>query len=324
MINLEQEITRLTGAQKVIRTESVQTLWSGYGEIVRYTLEGGRYPSVIAKHIRWPQAQAGQNHPHGWNTDLGHQRKLKSYQVEQTWYETYAARTTPECRVPRLYQCWQQDGETVLLMEDLDASGYPRRIHHHRVALAEVKSGLRWLAHFHATFLGVAPEGLWPVGTYWHLATRPEEWDRMQNETLKAAAQALDERLSGAKFQTLVHGDAKLANFCFGEAADAIAAVDFQYVGGGCGMKDVAYFMSSCLEEDDCERHETELLGHYFRHLRAAVGPLVDGEALEAEWRALYPFAWADFYRFLDGWSPGHWKMHGYSARLAELALRKS
>ena len=43
--------------------------------------------------------------------------------------------------------------------------------------------------------------------------------------------------------------------------------------------------------------------------------------ALEDDWRALYPIAWTDFYRFLQGWSPGHWKLHRYSERLAREVL---
>ena len=34
-----------------------------------------------------------------------------------------------------------------------------------------------------------------------------------------------------------------------------------------------------------------------------------------------YPVAWTDFYRFLQGWSPGHWKLHRYSERLAREVL---
>ena len=74
----------------------------------------------------------------------------------------------------------------------------------------------------------------------------------MQNADLKKAAQGIDKRLQSARFQTLVHGDAKLANFCFSDVGQ-VAAVDFQYVGKGCGMKDVAYFISSCFNEEDCE-----------------------------------------------------------------------
>lgn len=99
-----------------------------------------------------------------------------------------------------------------------------------------------------------------------------------------------------------------------------MAAVDFQYVGGGCGMKDVAYFIGSCLDEHDCERLETQLLDSYFAALHAALSkhqPAIDPQVVEAAWRPLYPVAWTDFYRFLQGWSPGHWKIHRYSERLA-------
>ena len=122
-----------------------------------------------------------------------------------------------------------------------------------------------------------------------------------------------------------MHGDAKAANFCFANDG-RVAAVDFQYVGGGCGMKDVAYFMSSCLTEDECEQRETELLDYYFQTLQAALlarGHSTDFQALETDWRALYPVAWTDFFRFLQGWSPGHWKIHRYSRRLAEEVLEQ-
>jgi hypothetical protein len=105
-----------------------------------------------------------------------------------------------------------------------------------------------------------------------------------------------------------------------------VAAVDFQYVGGGCGMKDVAYFIGSCLYEEDCERYETELLDYYFARLREALelrDSGVDPDALEQEWRALYPVAWSDFHRFMKGWSPGHWKVHSYSERIAREVIAR-
>jgi hypothetical protein len=30
----------------------------------------------------------------------------------------------------------------------------------------------------------------------------------------------------------------------------------------------------------------------------------------------LYRMAWADFHRFMKGWSPGHWKLSDYSERV--------
>ena len=311
-MDIDQHILDVTGASAISRTQSVQTLWSGYGEIKRYILEGGKYPSVIVKHIR---LQGDDNHPRAWNTNISHQRKLKSYQVERTWYQHYASKTDDLCRLPQSLHALDTEHELLLIMEDLNASGFPIRITPNTVSLDDAKYCLTWLAHFHAKFMNTQPEGLWSIGTYWHLDTRPDEWQRMGNLALKNAAKRIDERLNLAKFKTLVHGDAKLANFCFGTNGQ-VAAVDFQYVGQGCGMKDVAYFISSCFEEYECEKHEKELLDHYFNQLEIAMNNNTDFQSVKKEWIALYPYAWADFYRFLDGWSPGHWKMHQYSARI--------
>ena len=89
-------------------------------------------------------------------------------------------------------------------------------------------------------------------------------------------------------------------------------------------MKDLAYFISSCLDENDSERMEHDLLNRYFELLGDALersGKTVDFAALVDDWRSLYPVAWTDFYRFLQGWSPGHWKLHRYSERLAREVL---
>ena len=90
-------------------------------------------------------------------------------------------------------------------------------------------------------------------------------------------------------------------------------------------MKDVAYFVGSCLDESACEERESDVLNTYFDTLAAALerrGSGVDIGALIAEWRALYPIAWTDFHRFLKGWSPGHWKINSYSERLAREVIR--
>lgn len=312
-------VLRSTGAATISRTEVVQSLWSGYGQIVRCYLTGNVAPSVVLKHVRWPDEQA---HPYGWVSDHSHQRKLKSYQVETTWYERYAERCADACRVPRCLAVEHRSDGVLLLLEDLDAAGFAGR--RRSVNDAEVDACLFWLANFHATFLGVQPDGLWTIGTYWHLETRPDELDALDDGPLKAAAVELDRRLSASPFQTFVHGDAKLANFCFSPDGKQAAAVDFQYVGGGCGMKDVAYFISSCFDEDECERREAALLDRYFKFLREALeasSKTIDSRALEVNWRELYPVAWTDFFRFLQGWSPGHWKAHRYSKRLASEVL---
>lgn len=316
---LEAALLAATGASEVRRLAKVQSLWSGYGEIVRLGLSGAAMDTAILKFVEFPSAN---HHPYGWHNDFSHRRKVRSYEVEMYFYENWANRCGEACRVPHGYAQQTLGEEHMLLLEDLDAAGYPRR--KSSLRRAEVEACLCWLANFHATFMGEAPAGLWEVGSYWHLATRPDEWQAMPEGALKDAAAAIDAHLNDCRFRTLVHGDAKLANFCFSEDGRRVATVDFQYVGGGCGMKDVAYFLGSCLGDQQCEQWESELLDVYFAELGAALrqsGKVADSAALEAEWRQLFPVAWADFDRFLLGWQPGHWKINAYSRRQVDKAL---
>lgn len=314
-----QTVLESTGAQSITGVDVVQRLWSGYGHIYRCRLEAAEAGSVVVKHVRWPSES---QHPRGWNTDVSHQRKVRSYEVETHWYREHSTRCGERSRTPECFASARVGDEVVLVLEDLDAAGFPQR--RRGPTPEEIEACLSWLAEFHATFMNASPEGLWPVGTYWHLATRPDELEALADGPLKRAAAELDARLNDARFLTFVHGDAKVANFCFPTGAGRVAAVDFQYVGGGCGMKDVAYFISSCLGERECERQEGKLLDVYFDCLSRALvrhRPEVDSTAVETEWRALYPVAWTDFYRFLQGWSPGHPKIHRYSERLAREVL---
>jgi hypothetical protein len=315
----QEAIRSATGSSAMEVTELIQELWSGYGQILRIRHEGSQPSTVIAKHIR--MAPAG-GHPRGWNSSLSHQRKLKSYQVETAWYRYWGERCGSDCRIPSFLSFEKHGDEILLVLEDLDAAGYPARLS--SVSPTQLNSCLDWLANFHATFMGAKPDGLWETGTYWHLATRSEELEALDDLPLKNAAPAIDRLLTSARYQTIVHGDAKLANFCFSTTGDKVAAVDFQYVGGGCGMKDLAYFIGSCLDESACEKRESELLDRYFGTLRTALAskhPNIAPAAVETEWRALFPIAWTDFHRFLKGWSPGHWKINSYSERLAREVL---
>jgi len=308
MINehFSSTILQATGATALGEQEMIQQLWSGYGKILRIGLQNAAVKSVVVKHVQLP---VHKRHPRGWNTDIGHQRKLKSYQVETAWYDTYSQHST--ARLPKFLALARDNDEVLMVLEDLDEAGYPLR--KGSVNWEEITACLVWLAQFHASYLGKAPHDLWKVGTYWHLETRPHELDELTDQRLKKAAPLIDEKLNNCTYQTFVHGDAKLANFCFAPNG-TVAGVDFQYVGGGCGMKDVAYFVGSCLGESECERLEAQILDTYFEHLQLNLQQ--PNEALETEWRALYRVAWADFHRFLKGWSPGHWKLNSYSERI--------
>nr|WP_269783343.1 phosphotransferase [Marinibactrum halimedae] len=291
--------------------------------------------SVIVKRISPPKEV---KHPRGWGGGLSHARKLKSYEVERYWYQHWSVQCDDRCRVPRCYEVGNHffgEGRPsdLLVLEDLDAQGF-----YLRLAEADASAVLpcvQWLAHFHARFLGASPVGLWGKGTYWHLETRPDEWAAMPEGLLKDAAQAIDSTLHNAKYKTLVHGDAKLANFCVSESG-TVAAVDFQYVGAGVGVQDLIYLIGSMSKGFPEEAVVEQLIDAYFDALKSAMGAyhphICSGEAADdieivdeivKEWRQLLPLAWADFERFLAGWMPTHHKRTDFSRRQTQLALEK-
>jgi hypothetical protein len=318
----EQRILQVTGANAISNIETLQTLWGGYGALLRVSLVGGLYRSVITKQIDLPDFSEKEAHPRGWDTQLSHARKLKSYQVELAWYEQYASLCDENHKVPQCIDSACEGQSMMFILEDLAAVGYPNALS--SPTKAAIYAGLSWLASFHAHFMNVAPKGLWDEGTYWHLNTRPDELAVLQDQTLKQAANDFDLLLSNSKYQTLVHGDAKLANFCFSNSHQIAAAVDFQYVGRGCGMKDVALFLSSVLTFEETPKQVETYLQHYFREFTSSLEqfqPSLDANDVVATWLKLYPVAWADFQRFVKGWSPDHWKINPFTESLTEQAI---
>ena len=298
--------------------QRLQPLWGGYGDLWRAELErDGRTSSVIVKHVRPPKNDRSRSH----------QRKLRSYAVELAFYAGQSARCfeLPACRVPRLVFGQDQPEGWILALEDLAEAGFQDRTHWGELHIAAV---LRWLATFHARFLGRERQAtdLWKVGTYWQLGTRPDELAAMQHPTLKKAAGAIDARLNAARFKTLVHGDAKPENASFAAASSEAAFVDFQYVGGGVGVKDVAYFLNGALSPRQYAEQVPAYLDDYFRELRsalAACGSTAEPELVEQEWRALFDLAWVDFYRFLLGWAPGSFDEDPFSEQLTRQVLSR-
>ena len=310
----KEYLLELTKASACEEIEVIQSLWSGYGKISRYQLIGSSLKTVVVKYISLNQVE---DHPRGWNTDYSHDRKVKSYEVETHWYEQWNHRCTDACPVPKFIGSYSEGKDQWIILEDLNEN-YPQR--KEQLDFSEVKVCLGWLANFHGTFLNEKPKGLWEIGTYWNIESRPDEFEKIEHLELKSKANRIDEVLNQCSYQTIVHGDAKLANFCFSKDGMKVAAVDFQYVGGGCGMKDVAYFLGSCLSSSECETYENELLNFYFLELEKAVGD-INFKELEQEWRKMYPIAYTDFTRFLMGWMATHQKVNKYSLKLMRSVL---
>jgi len=337
---------------KISSKKVIQRLWSGYGEIVRYHLE-------VAQNTQQNQSLIVKNvHPPNVNdTSISHLRKLRSYQVETAFYEKYSCKIISNGkgiedindgsvpRVPRLLYNKSNNelNLTQILLEDLNEVGYPGRQGYGSNAYIEqeVKPMIQWLARFHGAFLKkkVSHEeddqsyypGLWEQGCYWHLDTRPDEFNDMKRgHVLKKSAKMLDRRLKHhSQFVTLLHGDSKVCNFCFSDSTHAgkyrVAAVDFQYCGGGVGLRDLCYLLHSCMDDKDLKSSENEILAYYFQELRKSqnVTTSLSGreqDALEEEWRYLWPTCFADFERFLVGWSYGH-ESYGYAKAMIVKAL---
>ncbi len=305
-MSLERRIADALGARSVERTGRLQQLWRGWGEIARFSVRDGPVDAVVVKVVHGRPADTAR-------ASMSARRKARSYAVEAAFYRDVAGRIADQVRIPHVWHV----SDDLFVLEDLDAAGFPgRAVGAGSLSTEPLERCVDWLADLHRTALErdiePARAGLWPTGTYWHLDTRPDEWAAMVAGPLKSSAAGIDARLRSCPIQTLVHGDAKVANFCFG--GDGVAAVDFQYTGGGPGIVDLVYFLGSVLDDDGLAAEADRWVDHYFARLARPDA--------EAAWRPLLSFAWADLERFLAGWSPGHWKRSGYAAAQTERALR--
>ena len=301
MEKLLAQLDQLKG-WKLCSKKSVQALWNNYGEISRIEVENDCVrKSLIVKFIN----------PFETKNTTSHLRKVNSYEVEARFYEKYAKNLS--VKVPDYFGTIKLEHQRLIVLEDLSPRFPGLKRNQTKISTNEKTHLIKWLAGFHGTFLGCEISDLSSRGTYWHLETRREELAVMKNLKLKKVAEKIDQKLRALKYQTLVHGDAKLPNFCFG--ADSVAAVDFQYVGPGCGLADLWYLFCDSGYDFD------QVLVEYFNELRLTT-KIEDLESLESEWREALPFIVADFERFLNGWCPGtHFRSSEYSQKMIDTAI---
>jgi len=315
---LSESLGELLGDRSIELHEQIQSLWSGYGQVVR-VFSPKHNCHYVVKVIGTQQPQ---NHPRGWNSSKGHLRKVRSYEVETAFYQHYAEQTNSACKVPKLIAHTQTDFGRLLVLEDLDDAGFAVR--KDEASATTLPLAVKWLAHFHALFMTKSADALWPIGTYWHLNTREDEWNKMADGPLKQHAREIAEQLNSAQFQTLVHGDAKFQNLCFHLDGTAVAAVDFQYVGQGAGVKDLVCLLAGCLTDEALFELHEQTVASYLTELKSALSeyqPNLDAGAICQEYQRLIPLAWADLHRFLLGWNPDSWKVTPFMERMSEHAI---
>ncbi|RCI08751.1 hypothetical protein L249_4883 [Ophiocordyceps polyrhachis-furcata BCC 54312] len=181
----------------------------------------------------------------------------------------------------------------------------------------------------------VRAAGLWLNGGYTYLATRRREYAALAADdasewshalcrpdadgrppVAEQAAAFLAPGGGGERWQTCIHGDVKSENLFATTTGDAVAFFDFQYVGLGLGVCDLAKLFTCSVplnmlatdgEVAAAERHlpmstgETELLERY----RAR---LLQSRQKEYEWKDLvrhWETALVDWCRFQASW--GFW-----------------
>ncbi|MBQ4800663.1 DUF1679 domain-containing protein [Pseudoalteromonas sp. MMG006] len=296
--------------------DTLTSLWSGCGSIVQCKLDDE--PCVV-KAIKIPSHI---HHPKIKQSEFALKRKQYSYSVEYTFYKRYSPFLPSTAKSIECISAINKDDEYALVFKNFTKHGFAQAGPQH------VKAILEWLAYFHAFNLNKPANGLWQQGNYWHLSTRPDEFNKLSEHAdkksdIKRAAHKIDKILQTSHYKTLIHGDAKLANFAANEQSK-ILGYDFQYVGAGVGIIDVMYFMTSCFNDKQLHDHADEYLAYYFTHLKSALKiyqPTIDADDVTAQWQELWPLAWADFYRFLAGWSPEHFKINSYMLKQVNITL---
>jgi hypothetical protein len=287
--------------QKDVSVNTVCRLWAGMGYI--YDIKWKSH-HIIVKRILPPPLNS---------RSFGDQRKATSYLIEANFYSNVADFLILEHQlaipVPFLVERSDDDHVTIC-MSRLD--GRPGGLG----TDDEVHAVLRWLATLHAaTWAPKIDElvsndgcGLQPIGSYWHLDTRPDEHQSMPRRgwegRLKRASRAIDERLKRDPMQCCIHGDAKDANIMFakGDNNECEAMLyDFQYCGRGPPSVDLAYFICVAVGYgDNC----AGMLKFYHRELTSRLGSKHMHPSFEALEESV-ALAFADFQRFMSGW--GQW-----------------
>ncbi len=280
---------------------SISRTPSRMGYIYDVTIKG-KYHIIVKRVIPPPKSKQS----------FGDKRKAVSYQVEANFYNNVAPKLISDhgLAIPSPYYVEENgtNGQVTICMSRLEGSSGSV------CSDDEINAVLRWMAVLHAATWGVKADqfvqedGLHPIGSYWHLDTRPDEHDNMPRRgwegRLKRAARAIDGRLKRDSMQCCIHGDAKDANMLFsrdGNNETFVTMYDFQYVGKAPPTIDLAYFF--CVAAS-CGDNNREYLKYYHKELLSRL----DGKDVKPEFEELedcLALAFCDFQRFMSGW--GGW-----------------
>lgn len=257
------QIVGQAGFTHVKNVTVIQSLWAGYGKLYRCQADGAH---LVVKHFAPPR--------HAEDDSEDHLRKLRSYEVESAFYEKLSDKMIERgCIVPELVACIHDGSSIAIVMRDLEEQHGSFNVRRGNcMNMEEAKRLLSYMARFHSVnWMHERVDGLWPEGCFWQLGTRMDEleyldrsWERYGLD--RDMALRIHELVTSLPHRTVLHGDAKAANF-FWFSGGEVGGYDLQYCGGGSPCRDLAYTLGCSMQERLIERHETELLRHYHDEL---------------------------------------------------------
>ena len=239
------------------------------------------------------------------------------------------------------------DSSFALLLDDFSEENGWRQVV--QTDLAQTKATLQALARMHAFFwLGQRRQdktltealagSLWPIATYWDQAKQPADQanrlsaifsrfvsDFGDPEVSKAAGrkdygavlasqvERLEREVHRGEKQTIIHGDAKSANFFYKASSTEkqgldVGVIDFQWTGSGLCATDVAYAMWACPQAEVLDQ-EHQLVEFYHDQLSQELAELEPPGGAQAPtlnaFKAQYQAAFLDLCRVVlaDHWS---------------------
>ena len=203
------------------------------------------------------------------------------YEREVSFYQLLASNVairTPQC----FFAQRDEKDDFLLILEDLSPAALIDQFggidvevaRHGLAALAALHGPTHALEDLHrSSWLRGVGEELAPL----YASVLPalfgqflDRYDERLDDDVRAMVTTLRDRL--AQFSNYVtpnpcvtHGDFRTDNLLIDacDGAVPLAVVDWQTIGVGSPLLDVAYFLTTSLSPDDCARHETELLDYY-------------------------------------------------------------
>lgn len=222
------------------------------------------------------------------------------YLRETSFYSLLApviSTRTPEC----YFVARDEEDDFLLLLEDMAPARAVDQFD--GLDIATAKNGLSHLAGLHGPTMGLDElhQAPWLAGVAESLrplysailptlfANFLDRYASDIDEATSAFIRRLGENLSAfssydAYAKCVTHGDFRTDNLLI-EARGAevpLCVVDWQTIGVGSPMLDVAYFLTTSLSIEDREAHDRELLSYYLDEL-ALFGPQLPVDVAEAE-----------------------------------------